>query len=165
MEDSLKSKSSQLLYFAYGTLLGATHMRSRYPSAVSQGLATYDAHELGFSRYEADSSVAGGCTIVDAPGSVLIGVLYELNEADMTRLLAVDGESEWYERREVDVVRASGGRVRAVTLRVKRHQADWIPPVPYGHLVTEGAREAGLPIDYQERLSQIVVDARGLVPR
>lgn len=148
-----------LPYFGYGTLLGAGHMRERYPSATSLGLATYAGHRLGFYRYE--SAARGGCTIVTAPGEALWGVVYRLSPADMATLLAVGGDAEWYEAREIDVTMvANGAPMRAITLRVNGERGPWVPPEAYGRLITEGAREADLPGDYRARLEKIVADAQ-----
>lgn len=148
----------QLPYFGYGTLLGVTQMRRNYPSAELVGVAFYDQHQLGFWRY-ADAS-DGGCTIVHNPDGILFGVLYDLSAADMGKLMAVGGLADWYEVREIDVVRVTGGRVRAVTLRVEGNRGPWEPPVEYANLVTDGAVEAQLPAEYIEKLNVIVAAAR-----
>lgn len=159
MENTKSTALASLPYFGYGTLLGLTQMRKNYPSAKVIGVAFYDQHELGFWRY-ADAS-DGGCTIVNNPDSILFGVLYELSELDMAKLLAVGGLAEWYEARQLDVTRVSGGRVRAVTLRVEGNRGPWVPPLDYASLVTNGAVEAGLPAEYQAKLNTIVEKARG----
>ncbi|MDH6232230.1 gamma-glutamylcyclotransferase [Mesorhizobium soli] len=145
-------------YFAYGTLLGERHMRESYPSAKATGVAFYDQHELGFWRY-ADAA-SGGCTIVHNPDGILFGVLYELSREDMARLLEVGGLAAWYEARELDVTRVTGGRTRVVTLRVEGNRGPWVPPVDYAALVTNGAREAALPQEYIAKLDSIVEKAR-----
>jgi hypothetical protein len=150
--------AADLPYFGYGTLLGVTQMRRNYPSAEILGHAFYDQHELGFWRY-ADAS-EGGCTIVYNPDSILFGVLYKLSQEDMAKLLAVGGLAEWYEARELDVTRVTGGRVRAVTLRVEGNRGPWVPPAEYAGLVTDGAVEAGLPPEYRAKLNAIVANAR-----
>jgi hypothetical protein len=150
-----------LIYFGYGTLLGEKHMRKGYPSARAIGLGFYDQHELSFWRY-ADAS-SGGCTIVHKPDSILFGVLYELSPQDMAKLLEVGGLAQWYEAREIDVTRVTGGRVRAITLRVEGNRGLWVPPAEYAGLITEGAVEAALPIEYRAKLNAIVDKARGEV--
>lgn len=143
-----------LPYFGYATLLGHTQMRAQYPSAEKLGLAILDHHELAFWRY-ADAT-DGGCTIVYNPDSILFGSLYRLSKTDLSKLLEVGGLAEWYELRELEVRRVSGGSVRAFTLRVEGYRGPWAPPAPYGGLVTNGAAEAGLPAEYQEKLREIV---------
>ena len=154
------SKTPILTYFGYGTLLGETKMRQSYPSARPIGVGFYDQHELGFWRY-ADAS-DGGCTIVHNPDGILFGSLYELSPEGMAHLLTVGGLADWYEAREIDVTRVSGGRVRAITLRVEGNRGPWVPPADYANLVTNGAREASLPPEYCAKLDEIVRKARGL---
>jgi gamma-glutamylcyclotransferase len=134
-------------------------MQSRYPSATPVGHAVYRDHELGFWRYS-DGVEGGGCTIVDSPGRDLLGVLYSLDADDARRLLAVDGFDVQYEVRDIDVTAGDGSRVSAFTLRVNANNGTWPPPDDYAGLVTNGAAEAGLPAEYQERLSAIIGEAR-----
>jgi hypothetical protein len=158
MSSTTAARGAILVYFGYGTLLGETQMRRNYPSARSIGLAFYDQHELAFWRY-GDAST-GGCSIAYKPDGILFGVLYELSPADMAKLLEVGGLANWYEARELDVTRVTGGRVRAITLRVEGYRGDWVPPADYAALVTNGAREAGLPAEYRAKLEAIVEKAR-----
>jgi gamma-glutamylcyclotransferase len=151
--------SASLPYFAYGTLLGARHMRDRYPSAEALGLAFYDRHELTFLRYATE--LEGGCSIAANSEAILFGVLYRISDEDMARLLAVDGQAHWYEARHIEVTRVAGGRVPAVTLRVNGNRGAWVPPNAYGRLITEGALEANLPEEYRARLNEIVSAAQG----
>jgi len=145
-------------YFGYGTLLGMTQMRRQYPSARQLGAAFLDQHRLDFWRY-ADAS-DGGCTICYDPEAILFGSLYKLALPDMQKLMKVGGVAQWYELRVVDVTRVSGGRVRAITLRVEGNRGRWVPPPDYAALVTDGAVEAGLPAEYRTRLNEIVEAAR-----
>jgi hypothetical protein len=78
----------------------------------------------------------------------------------MTKLLAVGGLAKWYEARELDVTRVTGGRVRAVTLRVEGNRGHWVPPVEYAASITNGAVEARLPAEYRAKLDAIVANAR-----
>jgi cation transport regulator ChaC len=133
-------------------------MRSRYPSTELLGTANYEGHELGFHRYGDQGE--GGCTIVHRPGATLYGLLFRLNEADMTRMLEVGGAADHYEAREIDVRLQSGEMVRAVTLRVDGDEGPWAPPEPYARLVLDGAAEAGLSADYRARLARIVDETR-----
>lgn len=148
----------QYPYFGYGTLLGRTQMRRQYPSAEDLGIAFFDQHRLDFWQY-ADAS-DGGCTIVYDADALLFGSLYRLALPDMRKLLKVGGVAEWYELRKLDVTLVTGGRVRAITLRVEGNRGPWVPPADYAQLVTDGAVEAGLPVAYCEKLNGIVAEAR-----
>jgi hypothetical protein len=158
MSGAKDGPGSALPYFGYGTLLGETHMRRGYPSARTIGVGFYEQHELAFWRY--DKASEGGCSIIHRPDGILFGVLYQLSAADMTKLLEVGGLADWYEAREIDVTRVTGGRARAITLRVDGYRGDWVPPADYAALVIDGAREAGLPAEYQTKLETIVANAR-----
>jgi hypothetical protein len=157
MED-WNSGDAVLPYFGYGTLLGASHMRERYPSAESLGLAFYDRHQLAFLRYA--TALEGGCAIVENPDAILFGVLYKLSVHDKARLLEVGGQAHWYEARKIEVTRIAGGRVRAITLLVDGDRGSWIPPNEYARQIIDGAIEANLPYDYRARLDAIIAEAQ-----
>jgi hypothetical protein len=153
------SEDGELLpYFGYGTLLGAGHMRERYLSAEPLGLAFWEGHQLDFLRYE--SAERGGCSIAAKPEGILFGVLYRLSRADMDRLMAVGGDAEWYDAPVIEVTRVTGGRMRAVTLRVNGERGPWAPPAAYAKLIIDGAAEAGLPAEYRALLDEIVAAAQ-----
>jgi hypothetical protein len=159
MAEENQTLRTLLPYFGYGTLLGARHMRERYPSAEPLGISIYDRHKLGFARYA--TAASGGCTIVSDPGGRLWGVLYRMSDGDVAKLLAVGGDAQWYEAREIDVRMAEDGRLmRAVTLRVNGDRGPWVPPAAYGRLITDGAHEANLPAEYCAQLATIVAKAQ-----
>lgn len=160
METRLKDieNCEQYPYFGYATLLGLTQMQRQYPSAQQLGVAFYDQHRLDFWRY-ADAT-DGGCTICYEPDSILFGSLYKLSVPDMQKLLKVGGVAQWYEPRVLDVTLVSGGRIRAITLRVEGNRGSWVPPADYASLVTDGAVEAGLPLAYRQKLTAFVEAAR-----
>ena len=152
------NEDRMLTYFGYGTLLGEGHMKHQYPSARSLGMGFCKGYELGFWCYADPSD--GGCAIVEKPDGILFGMLYELSQEDMDRLLVVGGHADWYQALPVDVTSVAGGSVRALTLRVAGFRGGWAPPPDYAALVIDGAREAGLPAEYQQRLADIVDRAR-----
>ncbi|WOC15608.1 gamma-glutamylcyclotransferase family protein [Pseudochrobactrum sp. MP213Fo] len=154
MERTPNLTGLNLPYFGYGTLLGYTHMRQQYPSANMIGVGFYAGHELGFARY-ADAS-DGGCTIISNSNGIVFGVLYQLSDEDMARMLKVGGLAQWYEIRELDITLVKGGSVRALTLRVDGDRGSWAPPPDYAALVIDGAKEAMLPPEYQQKLNAIV---------
>jgi hypothetical protein len=155
-----------MLYFAYGSNMWETQMVKRCPSTRFVGIAVLRDYKLAFTR----ESPARGCGVADAveaPGSVLWGVAYELIDADIGSLDRSEGyrpgrsvgNSYW--KRECDVYLNNDERQKR---RVCTYFAERVanPPKPnraYINLIIGGARKWGLPADYIAVLNQIPVDA------
>jgi gamma-glutamylcyclotransferase (GGCT)/AIG2-like uncharacterized protein YtfP len=78
----------------YGALTDPVTMLERCPSAVYAGIGTLDDHELYIDR----------CSSVrPAAGEVTKGVVWKINNKDMTALDGYEGYPYLYERKEVDV--------------------------------------------------------------
>jgi gamma-glutamylcyclotransferase (GGCT)/AIG2-like uncharacterized protein YtfP len=78
----------------YGALTDPVTMLERCPSAVYTGIGTLDDHELYIDR----------CSSVrPATGAVTKGVVWKINNKDMTALDGYEGYPYLYERKEVDI--------------------------------------------------------------
>lgn len=109
-----------LRYFAFGSNLSSTQMRSRCPGAVAVGLAFlpgYDfiINERGFANViPSTSSTPATTTPGDGGGSGVYGVLYRLSSpAEKQRLDRYEGVPWAYEDLVLDVQQLSGGGVPA----------------------------------------------------
>lgn len=109
-----------LLYFAFGSNLSSTQMRSRCPGAVAVGLAFlpgYDfiINERGFANVIPSTSSSTSATKpVDADGSGVYGVLYRLaSTEEKQRLDRYEGVPWAYEDLVLGVQQLSGGGVPA----------------------------------------------------
>lgn len=145
-------------YFAYGTLLGADTMKQYCPGAVTLGVAAASDRSLGFSKYSEDP-VAGGCDLLSAPGEVTFGVLYQLADEEMLNLDDVSGVGRgWYNRIPIDVEQDGGETIAACTYVVPSPIDSFSPDEAYLELVRHGARTAGLPDAYIQKLSEMLDD-------
>ncbi len=138
------------LYFAYGSNMSSRRLRARVPEARAIEPAHLPGRLLALNKRGRDGSAKAN--LVDAPDARVWGVLYELAVVDWERLDPYEGG---YERVRVEVVRAGGGIVEAgayVSTRITPEPVvyDW-----YRELLLEGAREHGLPDDYQALLAAL----------
>lgn len=154
------------LYFAYGSNMDREQIGKRCPSAQFVCVAVLPDHRLAFTR----ESKCRGCGVADAvaeDGGSVVGVVFEINDADLFRLDVSEGyrvhrtEKNSYIRREC-VVLEVGDKPDPE----KMHLLVWTyfavpqenPPRPnqeYKDLIVSGAKCWGLPDDYIAKLERI----------
>ena len=147
-------------YFAYGSNLNSRavaewcrHYTHRAPILKAGKPAILDNYRLGFPIYS-DYWGGGIADIVYDPGKYVMGVLFDLSEADMTILdqkvvRKVDGQGKEigvYSRIETKVAPLGKGEpVKAVTYQGISVERYHIPPTRhYMDLVIQGAYSYGL---------------------
>ncbi len=139
-----------LLYFAYGSNLKAERLRSRVGEFGTRGIARLADHQLCFAKRGKDGS--GKACFEAARGDHVWGVLYAL---DHVQLSALDAFELGYSRVTVRLEHVDGTSVDAVTYRAEQRTDEPVPFAWYKALLVEGAREHGLPQDWQRRLEAI----------
>lgn len=90
------------LYFAYGSNLDESQLRSRCPSSTFAGLATLPGHALAFVGHSHgwDGAVA---TVIPRAHARVEGVLYEIDAADLLALDGFEGHPRSYTRAQLAV--------------------------------------------------------------
>ncbi len=138
------------LYFAYGSNMSSRRLRERVPEARPIAPAHLLGRSLALNKLGRDGSAKAN--LVEAPDARVWGVLYELELLDWERLDPYEGG---YERVRVEVVRAGGVLVEAGAYVSSRLTPDPVAFDWYRELLLEGAREHGLPVDYQALLASL----------
>ena len=90
-------------YFAYGSNMLTTRLRSRCPGAILAGRADADGYAVEFSKPSKDKS--GKATLRQAAGGRTAGVLFEIPEAELGLLDSHEGVGSGYERCDAFPVR------------------------------------------------------------
>jgi len=158
-----------MLYFAYGSNLDPEQMKSRCPSHRVVGLAELKEHRLVFPLFSQRWG-GGVASVQPAHGASVWGMLYELTDADLAALDAIEGfvgpgnQHNVYDRESisVDLARADDGsfprRVRAAIYLARPSNPS--PPSPrYLETMLRGARHHRLPEEYITRLAAVPVRA------
>ena len=122
------------LYFAYGSNLWPPQMCSRCSSARVVGIGTADGWSLVYDKPGADGTAKAN--LREASGSAVKGVVYELDEADRSRL---DRAEPGYTPFPVEVILDGGDVVEALTYRFEPEGTDALPVDWYVGIVTAGA--------------------------
>ncbi len=141
-------------YFAYGSNMDPDQMGERCPSARLVGPASLVDFRLAFTREsEVTYPGSGVADVVAAPGSVVWGAVYSVDEADLRALDRLEGAGIAYARTQVGVVDEKGDTVPAVTyVVIRKSDREFQPTAEYMSRVIGGARACGLGQDYVELL-------------
>jgi len=142
-----------VLYFAYGSNMSARRMQERGVRFSSRRHATLDGFKLVFNKASSNPG-EGHANIVREEGSVVEGVLYEVDEEGLRRLDECEGYPRHYDRVVVPV-RLDDGRVVEAFTYVAQPDAtkDGLRPSRrYLSLLLDGCDV--LPRSYRERLAR-----------
>jgi gamma-glutamylcyclotransferase (GGCT)/AIG2-like uncharacterized protein YtfP len=150
-------------YFAYGSMMHFDEVRQRCPSARFVAVAKLPDHALKFTR----RSVRRGCGVADAvgeQGQEVWGVVYSIADAELDRLDEGEGfnpsrplSADSYVREQRDVYRDghSDQPIHAWIYFANRQPTPPRPSPAYKKLLVDGAKQWGLPPEYQALLERI----------
>lgn len=148
------------LYFAFGSNMKTDRLRGRCPSATPSGAARLVGYELRFNkRSSKDGTGKANVVSTGHVASVVHGVLFELDLADLLKLDRVEGRGAGYERVEREVIRGDGSAVMAWTYLASNDAIDdrLRPTRLYLSYLVHGAREHSLPAAYVDALNAVEV--------
>ena len=133
----------KILYFAYGSNMSSKRLRSRVTSAELIDPAFLKDVRMLTNKRSKDGS--GKANLVESPGDVTWGVLYEIDVQDLDTLDKVESE---YDRVTLKVWKPDGNVVKAVmyistNLTDDPRAYEW-----YKEFILAGAKESNLPKDY-----------------
>jgi gamma-glutamylcyclotransferase (GGCT)/AIG2-like uncharacterized protein YtfP len=142
-------------YFAYGSNLCTRYLQEYCPSATYVMKADLPNYKIQFRRYSHEMQ-GGISTIMEAPGNLVRGVIYEVSKNEIGAMdLLEDVPQEIYLRETFLVLGADGSWHRADLYRVAEPAGPYPPAKRYLDLMIEGAREHALDPDYVEDLETL----------
>ena len=124
-------------------------LAARCPSLIALGRAELREHALTFDKPSVDRS--GKCAVRAEAGSIVHGVLWELNEAELDALDQAEGVGQGYERTNI-VVQFDGGSAEVLGYLATRADSSLVPYDWYLSLVLSGAEQQQLPLEYVNRI-------------
>jgi len=146
-----------MLYFSYGSNMSPVRLLDRVPSAKFVGTATLKEHDLRFHKKSIDGS--GKCDAYQTGNEEhqIIGVVYEINEAEKPALDAKEGLNQGYDEKEVALTfLGSGKAITALTYFATKIDKSLKPYEWYKYHVLYGAKKNGLPEEYIQKIHNIV---------
>lgn len=149
-----------LYYFAFGSNLHPSRLRSRAPSARPLGRARLRGHGIRFHKLGRDGSAKCDAWRTGCREDQVLGVVYRMARRDLRALDRAEDLDRGYER--VRLMVDVAGRRRAVltyralpaAVREGLSPFDW-----YRQYVVHGARHHGLPGRYIRRLEEVAAVA------
>ncbi len=161
-------EQSVLPYFAYGSNMLSRRLAERCPSASRIETAHVRGYRLSFDKRSwKDGSAKCRMEQIDSPEDLVWGVLYGIEERDLSGLDTAEGRGRGY---EIDTVSDEIGDGRTVSAFTYLADPGFLSPalVPfdwYVDLVVAGARENGLPREYVRQVREVYAVADPDRPR
>jgi len=135
------------LYFVYGSNMDPAQMESRCPGARALGRAHLAEWEVRI--YE-----RGFATVINAPGSVTWGVLWDVSPSDVRSLDRYEGVADGLYRREILTVQGPE-HAHTALIYIAEFEGDGVPRDGYLERILDGARAFDLPDDYRAKLARL----------
>lgn len=144
-----------MLHFGYGSNLNLGFLRQYCPGARFVMKAYLPNFEVQF-RFWSKRRQGGISTIIEKPGALVHGVIYEVPEKELLDLDVLESVPQGLYRREAFLVLGDdGGWHEADLYRVAVPQGPFTPSRGYVELMLSGAREHGLNPDYIRRIEAL----------
>ncbi|KAK2144231.1 hypothetical protein LSH36_776g02433 [Paralvinella palmiformis] len=158
MNNSASKMDTTFMYFAYGSNLLRERILVRNSSAIFKSIGLVDNCRLAFDLNRPGSPWKGaGATIEECPGQQVWGCVWTLRQEDIAKLDEQEGVSRGiYNPISISVQTPAGEQLacRSYQLAI-RGSADARPSPQYKSVIQRGAKQNGLPIEYQQQLAAI----------
>lgn len=139
-------------YYAYGSNLCSRYIRRYCPSAAFVMRADLPNFRVEFRHYSKNRD-GGISSIIEAPGELVQGVIYEIPRAEIDELDILESVPQGLYRRDTFLVLGQdGGWHKADLYRVSNPAGPYKASKAYVEDMIEGAREHGLTSDYVDML-------------
>jgi gamma-glutamylcyclotransferase (GGCT)/AIG2-like uncharacterized protein YtfP len=141
-----------MYHYAYGSNLSSSYLREYCPSATFVMKADLPNYRVEFRHYSEESG-GGISTIIEAPGRLVRGVVYEIPEPEMDAMDRLESVSAGLYKRETFLVLGADGEWHHADMyRVTQPTGPYAPARSYLDKMIAGAREHGLDAEYIESL-------------
>ena len=139
-------------YFAYGSNMSTDYIRDYCPSARFLQRAFLPNFHIEFRRYSKDLE-GGISSIIEAPGELIKGVLYDVDEKELLAMdILEDVPQDVYRRDPFLVLGEDGQWHRADLYRVSHPAGPYTPSRKYVDFMVAGAKEHGIDPEYTAKL-------------
>ena len=144
-----------MFHFGYGSNLNQGFLRQYCPSARFVMKAYLPNYEVQF-RFWSKRRQGGISTIIEKPGGLVHGVIYEVPEEELKVLDVLESVPQGLYRREAFLVLGEDGVWHEADLyRVARPQGPFTPSRGYVELMLSGAQEHGLDPGYIKKIEAL----------
>ena len=137
-------------YFAYGMNTNKSQMAERCPNAVSLGQAVLYGHEFRFARH---------ADIIENPGYITHGVLWEITPECELSLDALEGYPTYYLKKMVNVFH-NGQPTECMVYYMNNDYPDEFPSDGYLDMLYQGYSEHDVNTNQIEESLEFIDDLR-----
>ncbi|MGA2080206.1 MAG: gamma-glutamylcyclotransferase family protein [Holophaga sp.] len=142
-------------YFTYGSNLSLAHTRDYIPNAKFVMRASLPNFRVEF-RYYSVNYKGGISSIIEAPGDMVQGVIYEVDEGELVAMDILEQvPNRVYLRERFCVLGEDGKWHHADLYRVAHPYGPFTPAKKYVDFMIAGAKEHGLDAEYTDRLVRL----------
>ncbi|MGB1253246.1 MAG: gamma-glutamylcyclotransferase family protein [Candidatus Promineifilaceae bacterium] len=139
-------------YIAYGSNMSTAYIRDYCPSATFIMRIFLPNYRLEFRRFSTDLQ-GGISSIIEAPGEMVHGVLYDIDSAEIETLDILENVPEGLYLRETFLILGEDGNWHKGDLyRVANPTGPYTPAKQYIDWIISGAQEHQLDADYIAKL-------------
>lgn len=144
-----------MYHFGYGSNLNIGFLRQYVPSAEFVMKAYISNYEVQF-RFWSKRRQGGISSIIEKPGNLVHGVIYDCDEQDMIELDILESVPQGlYNRETFKVLGEDAKWYDADLYRVSNPQGPFTPARGYVELMLTGARQHGLDPNYVKIIEAI----------
>ncbi len=143
-----------MLCFSYGSNMSQRRLQARVPSARFVAVAELPAHRLCFHKSAGDGSAKCDAEESGNPDDRVIGVVYEMADAEKPDLDRHEALGFGYDEKQVELITGSG-RLQAWMYYATRINKALKPFHWYKDHVLTGARENELPAEYISQIEAV----------
>ena len=144
-----------MYHFGYGSNLNIDFLHQYLPSAKPVMRAYLPNYEVQF-RFWSKKRQGGISTIIEKPGGLVHGVIYECNEDELINLDIIESVPQGLYKRETFRVLGEDGEWHLADLyRVANPKGPFTPAKGYVELMLSGAREHDLDPEYVKVIEAI----------
>lgn len=137
-----------MYHFAYGSNLNLNFLNQYVPSAEYVMKAYLPNFEVQF-RFWSKKRQGGISSIIEKPGGMVHGVIYECDEEDMKKMDVLESVNQGlYKRETFKVLGEDQNWYDADLYRVVKPQGPFTPARSYVELMLSGAKAHGLDREY-----------------
>lgn len=158
--------------FQYGSNMSAArlnHADRLAGDAKAIGIArTIEPFELAFTVWSKTNACAAADIVPSKTGRSVYGVVYDIPDFLLSRdtakkhnrksLDAIEGEGTNYVRRTIDLFRADGSKLSAMTYVVRERGVGLKTSLAYVKHIFDGLKEHSIPEDYHQYVVSRIVD-------
>jgi gamma-glutamylcyclotransferase (GGCT)/AIG2-like uncharacterized protein YtfP len=144
-----------MYHFGYGSNLNIQFLRKYVPSAEYLMKAYLPNYEVQF-RFWSKSRNGGISTIIENPGKLVHGIIYEVDAEEMTELDILESVPQGLYKRETYLVLGKDQKWHDADLyRVAEPRGPFTPSRGYVELMLSGAKEHGIDPEYVKIIEAI----------